>query len=193
MMELKTVELRPDDMSLPGTVPQELPEPSCARGVNGARGGISLERWAVIEFCVRLTRLFGIPKSVGEIFGFVFSSPEPVAFDTVVASLGVSNGSASHGLRLLRQLGALKLTYVARDRRDFYTAETSARRLLAGFLSENVLHEASDNKQRLVELHAKLSADHHLHPSGLLQQVEVLMGWSKQGSAALKAAMEIFA
>ena len=191
MMEVKTEDVGRSRVA-PQTSPEQ-PEPTGARSVNGPKGGISQERWAVIEFCVHLTRLFGIPKSVGEIFGFVFSSPEPVAFDTVVASLGVSNGSASHGLRLLRQLGALKLTYVARDRRDFYVAETSARRLLAGFLSENVLHEVNDNKRRLVALHAKLSADQHLHPSDLLQQVEVLMGWSKQGSTALEAAMGIFA
>ncbi len=157
-----------------------------------AWSGISPERWAIIEFCVRLTRLFGIPKSVGEIFGFVFSSPEPVTFDAVVSSLGVSNGSASHGLRLLRQLGALKLAYVARDRRDFYVAETSARRLLAGFLSDHVLHEVSENRRRLFDLHAKLSADQQPSSLDLLPHVNVLMDWSQQGSTALKAAMEVF-
>jgi DNA-binding transcriptional regulator GbsR (MarR family) len=152
---------------------------------------ISYEQWEIIEFCVRLTRLFGIPKSVGEIFGFIFSSSAPVTFDTVVASLGISNGSASQGLRFLRQVGALKLAYVARDRRDFYVAETSARRLLAGFLSENVLQEVSENRQRLVHLHAHLSAENDLRNSDLLGRVELLMNWSQQGANVLKAAMEI--
>ena len=166
-------------------------ERSAGRVVSDAQAAVSFEQWEVIEFCVRLTRLFGIPKSVGEIFGFVFSSPSPVTFENVVASLGISNGSASHGLRFLRQLGALKLTYVARDRRDFYVAETSAGRLLAGFLSEKVLHEVSDNRQRLFNLHARLHANNDLHAADLMRRVELLMDWSKQGSTALKVAMDI--
>ncbi len=159
--------------------------------VRSKRAGMCDEQWEMIEFCVRLARLFGIPKSVGEIFGFVFCASAPVAFENVVAGLGISGGSASHGLRLLRQLGALKLTYVARDRRDFYVAETSARRLFAGFLHENVLHEANENRQRLRELHAKLSAEEHCDNPNLLGRVELLMDWNKQGSTAIQAVMEI--
>lgn len=165
--------------------------PPGEKGAATRGGSLSYDQWEIIEFCVRLTRLFGIPKSVGEIFGFVFSSPTPVAFENVVAALEISSGSASHGIRFLRQLGALKLTYVARDRRDFYVAETSAGRLLAGFLKENAVHEVSGNRQRLHNLHAKLNASHDLHSADLLQRVELLMDWDKQGSTALKAAMDI--
>lgn len=133
--------------------------------------------------------MFGIPKTVGEIFGFVFSSSKPVTFENVVVSLGISGGSASNGLRFLRQIGALKLTYVPRDRRDFYVSETSVSRLLAGFLGEGIVHEAGENRQRLRGLHEKLNVDNDARASDLLRRVELMMEWSNQGSNALKAAL----
>ena len=152
---------------------------------------LSYERWELIEFCVRWARVFGVSKSVGEIFGFVFSSSKPVTFEDVVTSLGLSGGSASHGLRFLRQIGALKLTYVARDRRDFYVAETSASCLLAGLWGENSVHEVGENRQRLRDLHAKLNVKNDAGATDLLRRVELMMDWSNRASDALKAALDI--
>ncbi|MFY8215999.1 MAG: GbsR/MarR family transcriptional regulator [Chthoniobacterales bacterium] len=87
---------------------------------------------------VNASKVLSIPRSVGEIFGLLFSTQSPLSLDQVVALLGISKGSASQGLRWLRDVGAVRTVYVDGDRRDHYEAETELRSLILGFLRENV-------------------------------------------------------
>jgi len=68
-------------------------------------------KWELIQLFVRVTQVLGIPRSVGEIFGFIFTSPSPVAFDEIVEALGVSSGSASR-MRELDWAVVLPATYL---------------------------------------------------------------------------------
>jgi len=103
-----------------------------------------------VRFFVQLATSLNLPRSVGEIFGFLFAAEEPRAFDEVVARLGISKGSASHGLKFLTKIGAISLVYVPRDRRTFYEAETSMRKLFSSALNESVRPHLEGNA-RLVE------------------------------------------
>ena len=55
-----------------------------------------------------LVVLLGLPKSMGEIYGFIFASAEPPTFADIEQKLDLSKGSVSQGLRALRELGAIK-------------------------------------------------------------------------------------
>jgi DNA-binding transcriptional regulator GbsR (MarR family) len=103
-----------------------------------------------VRFFVHLATTLGLPRSVGEIFGFLFAAETPVAFDEVVARLGISKGSASQGLRLLTKIGAVSQVYVQRDRRTFYVAETRMRQLFSNALQESLRPHLEGNS-RLVE------------------------------------------
>ena len=103
-----------------------------------------------VRFFVQMATTLNLPRSVGEIFGFLFASDEPRPFDEVVARLGISKGSASHGLKFLAGIGAISLVYVPRDRRTFYKAETSMRKLFSSALNESVRPHLEGNA-RLVE------------------------------------------
>jgi len=162
--------------------PVEAPE-------NRFPSGISESQREIIEFAIRATQVLGMPKSVGEIFGYIFGSSVPVSFENVVADLGISNGSASHGLRYLRRLGAIKATYVARDRRDFYVAENSLRTLVNGFLTENMLVHLARSHERMLDLGAKLSASAEPQEQNLAKKVDLLIGWHRQGIQALQQAL----
>ena len=52
-------------------------------------------------------QIFGVPKSVGQIYGVLYASPSPLSFSDIVDRLEISKGSASQGLALLRSLGAI--------------------------------------------------------------------------------------
>jgi hypothetical protein len=54
-------------------------------------------------------QVFGVPKSVGQIYGLLYASPEPLSFSDIVERLDISKGSASQGLQLLRSLGAINV------------------------------------------------------------------------------------
>lgn len=87
---------------------------------------------------VNAAKALSIPRSIGEIFGLVFSTEAPLSHDQVVSLLGISKGSASQGLRWLRDVGAVRAVHVDGDRRDHYVAETELRRLIFGFVRESV-------------------------------------------------------
>ena len=63
-----------------------------------------------IDYFVRFMSLLGMPRSVGEIYGLLYFSPDPLSMDVIAAKLGISIGSASQGLRTLRSLKAVKVT-----------------------------------------------------------------------------------
>ncbi len=152
-------------------------------------GNLSTAQWEVIEVCARLTQVVGMARSVGEILGFVLSAPNPVTFEDVVAGLGISNGSASHGLRYLRRLGALKVSFYARDRRDFYEMETSLRKLVNGYLTETFVFHLGGLDERLQALGARIKESPDASTRALGDRVNLLIDWNLQARSAINAAL----
>lgn len=52
--------------------------------------------------------VFGVPRSVAAIYAVIFASPHPLCFADVEERLGLSKGSVSQGLRVLRKIGAIR-------------------------------------------------------------------------------------
>ena len=88
----------------------------------------------VIDLFVDGVRVLGLPKSIGEIYGTLFLSEHPLAFDDLVDRLGISKGSVSQGLRALRQIGAVSECPNGTGRRTYYQPETQLKRLVGGFI-----------------------------------------------------------
>lgn len=149
-------------------------------------------QWEIIRFCVQAMRALGMPRSSGEIFGYVFTSAKPVTFDEIVSVLGISKGSASQGLRYLRRIGVLDVTYVARDRRDHFVAEKSLERLVSGYFMENVSHYLGDHTERLRQLRANSLAHPEPGHEHLPDRLKTLAEWLQQAGRALQAAAETF-
>src|ERR1700733_13185416 len=76
-----------------------------------------------IDLFIGFVGLLGLPKSIGELYGLLFFSTQPLAMDDLMERLKMSKGAASQGLKLLRTFGAIKTVYVAGSRRDHYVAE----------------------------------------------------------------------
>src|SRR5262245_15236674 len=76
----------------------------------------------IIDLFVQLSRLLGQPRSLAEIYGLLFISAQPLSMDDLIARLQLSKGSASQGLKFLRALGAVRMVYIAGDRRVHYEA-----------------------------------------------------------------------
>jgi HTH-type transcriptional regulator, glycine betaine synthesis regulator len=91
-----------------------------------------------IDLFVGAFAVLSMPRSLGEIYGLLYSSEEPLAFDDLVTRLDLSKGSVSEGLRVLRSLGAVNLVPVDGSRKDHFTAEISLRRLAGGYLRDRI-------------------------------------------------------
>lgn len=60
-----------------------------------------------VELFAEMVHIFGVPKSVGQIYGVLYASSKPLSFSDIVEQIDISKGSASQGLQLLRSLGAI--------------------------------------------------------------------------------------
>ena len=86
----------------------------------------------------RMADAVGLPRSVALIYRILFLSSEPISFQQIVETSGLSKASASTGLRLLERVRGLEVITVPSDRRTFYKAELSIRRLVSGFIEHTL-------------------------------------------------------
>jgi DNA-binding transcriptional regulator GbsR (MarR family) len=131
----------------------EKPETSAAKDGATAElsspGGLTKLEAEVICMFVQFARALGQPRSYAEIYGCIFISPHPLTMDDVIARLGISRGSASMGLKFLRDLGAIKIVYVPGNRSIHYEAIAQLRLLVTRFLQKQVLPHFDSSRERL--------------------------------------------
>ena len=92
----------------------------------------------VIALFVDGVKVIGLPKSVGEIYGLLFSRNAALSLDDLVLLLDVSKGTASQGLKMLRTLGAIKEVDSGDSRKTYYEADVELKSLVGGFIREEV-------------------------------------------------------
>lgn len=127
--------------------------------IRGARvSDQTMIRDEMIEIVVRVVQTLGLPKSLGEIYGLLYASPEPLSMDMIRRELGLSVGSVSQGIRQLRGLNVVRTIYVPGDRRDYFEAETELRQLVSGFLSEILYPEVESMRARLDAIRPNLDS-----------------------------------
>jgi len=115
-----------------------------------------------VSFFADVVQSFGVPKSVGQIYGLLYATAEPLTLADIVARLGISKGSVSQGLQLLRTLGAIhdaagksensdnEVQMPSRQGRGTaYVPELGLRKLIGGVLREQVAPLASTSDERL--------------------------------------------
>lgn len=143
---------------------------------------------ACVEFFADVVQVFGVPRSVGQIYGLLYASPQPLSFTAIAGKLDISRGSTSQGLQALRELGAVvvvndegggrrekgdgKREKGERDkgersesfvlpptsRREVYRPEFSLRKLVSGILREKVDPLVSDGGRKMDGLAALAKA-----------------------------------
>ena len=150
--------------------------------------GDELAEWevAVVDLFLNAVQSVGLPKSLGQIYGLLFCRDQPLAMDEVMKLLSISKGSASQGLRSLRQLGAVSSVYAPGDRKERFVAEIRLRKLVSGFLKEQAEPHMEKGVSRLEHLRKLLSLedDEESIQRGTRRE-EILSGWHRQMSRLL--------
>jgi DNA-binding transcriptional regulator GbsR (MarR family) len=145
----------------------------------------------VIDLFVHLSRMLGLPKSVAEIYGLLFVAPAPLSMDDLIERLHLSKGSASQGLKFLRNLGAVKPVYVAGDRRDHFVAEAELRQLVGGFLKEKLAPHFDEGLARLERIEKRLGELPAKDRAHVAERVKKLRQWEKRGKQFLPLVAKI--
>ncbi len=134
---------------------------------------LTQDQLEVMQIILQAAEFFNLPKSVGEIYGWLFISEQPHHAESVQQALQLSKGGTSQGLKLLRDLGAVKVTYIPGDRRDYYTAETHLRNLVSGL----ILHRIEPALRSLDGRLAKLDATNGAQDKHFSNRVKQLKTW----------------
>jgi len=146
----------------------------------------------VIEMFVSAADVLGFPRSLGEVYGLAYITPHPIHLAEVCERLHMSKGSASQGLRTLRDLGALKPVYVAGDRRDFFQPEIKIRVLVGRLLTERLRPhlERSAGSLNQIETDAQKTASPELQKFRR-ERLDMLGAWQKRISTFLPLVQRI--
>lgn len=75
---------------------------------SGRPAGIVAFEDAVVSYFVESAEMLGVPKSVAAIYGICFASTKPLSFSEINERLEISSGSISQGLKVLKEVGALR-------------------------------------------------------------------------------------
>ena len=143
-------------------------------------------RMEFVDMSGGLAQGFGLPRSVGEIYGLLFISPEPLPLDVIVSRLEISKGSVSQGLRFLRNLGAVKPVYVSGDRRDHFTAVAELKKLANGFIRGELNPNLESATIRLDELKSMARNDVSPNSDFFKERIRRIGNWRRRGGMLLK-------
>jgi HTH-type transcriptional regulator, glycine betaine synthesis regulator len=137
---------------------------------------------AVVAFFLDSATVLGVPKSVAAIYGICFASPEPLSFGDVQRRLDISAGSISQGLRVLQEVGALKLLRTEGDRRDFYTPDLELRKVIVRYLEQRLETQLHSGRGRLLAI---ANAVPMAQSKELKIRLKSLRTWHEQARAVL--------
>jgi DNA-binding transcriptional regulator GbsR (MarR family) len=143
---------------------------------------------AVVDFFVDAADLLGVPKSVAVLYGIVFASPQPLSFADIQARGTLSKGSVSQGLRVLREMGAIKEVSAPADRSELFTPDLEMRRLIQRFLEQRLEKQLAAGKSRLSALQRSLPNLEKSHAETLRSRLEQLQSWHEKARALLPIA-----
>ncbi len=100
----------------------------------------------------RLSQILGYPKSVGQIYGYLFFASEPQSLDDIAAELGISKASVSNGVRKLLGWGVIRQVWVQGDRKEFLEIVEDVSALFKAGYGDFVKPRVSSSKRRIREI-----------------------------------------
>jgi DNA-binding transcriptional regulator GbsR (MarR family) len=106
----------------------------------------------------QISQFWGLPKSMGAIFGVLYLSPSPRTLDELVEETGFTKGAISTSVRTLARMGLVHRQSKLGDRKDYYIAEDDfykvVRSILKGRENSEFDRALASVGQTLVELQA---------------------------------------
>jgi len=114
------------------------------------------------EYFSSFAQILGYPKSVGQIYGLLFMSIEPIPMEAVIKRLGISKGSASQGLNVLKGVGAVRSLRIEGERCEHYEADFDVSHMVQHFVEEKLsprIENGEDRIDRMIALVDQFQAD----------------------------------
>jgi DNA-binding transcriptional regulator GbsR (MarR family) len=143
---------------------------------------------AMVEFFVEAADLLGVPKSVAAIYGTCFASATPLSFSDIEQRLDISKGSISQGLRVLRDMGALRAVGKPDDRRETFEPDLELRKLVSRWIEQRLRKQLTGGQNRLRALDKLIPARDAATADVLRERLASLQSWHGRARALLPIA-----
>lgn len=92
----------------------------------------------MVKTWVELADALGLPKSLAQIYGLIFTSKKPVSAQDCVDALKISRSSAGQGLKVLRDIGAIRAAFHLGARREAFIIEPDLGLVMQGMAKSRV-------------------------------------------------------
>jgi len=90
------------------------------------------------RFAGEMAESFSFNKSLGQIYGLLYISSQPLSLSAIATKLLMSKGNASINLRVLENWGTVRPVSVSGTRQDYYEANRNIRDLVVRRLVEEL-------------------------------------------------------
>lgn len=111
-----------------------------------------------IEDVGNTTQSFGVGRVLGQIYAYLYFSPQPRNLGDFQDALGISKGSASVGVRQLEQWGAVRKVWVRGDRKDYYEANDWFGNILKNAILDTLGKRMAAHTELLREVETRLES-----------------------------------
>ena len=114
---------------------------------------------SMLDGLSQLADYFGFGKVMGQLYGSLLLSAEPLSLDDMMARLGISKASVSTNIRSLEHMGMVRQVWVrgGSGRRKYYQAETDFWQIFSNFLSGRELRDLEHALAVMQENHQRVS------------------------------------
>jgi len=137
---------------------------------------------SILNLCVKLCSILGLPKSIGLIYGAVFVAREPIEAGQICRKLKISRGSVSQGLKFLRELGAIRVEGENGNRAEHFVVEDHLRKAVETFVTKKIAPAFEELGEEVV----RLEGDPNLNlPEKLREKLETIRRWHSHGQLLL--------
>ncbi len=145
----------------------------------------------------QLASYFGFSKVMGQLFGALMLSPDPLNLDDLVERLSISKASVSTNMRTLEHLGIVREVWVKDDRRKFYRAESDFWRILSNILGSRELRDVNqalrvlnDNAEHLRDSMPDMDEDEQRLASYYIERLSQLQDFFQLAQLLLMSLIE---
>lgn len=90
------------------------------------------------RFAGEMAESFSFNKSLGQIYGLLYISSEPLSLSDIARELLMSKGNASLNLRVLEEWNAVRRVFVSGTRQDFYEANRDLKQIVVRRIVEGL-------------------------------------------------------
>lgn len=128
----------------------------------------------------RAAAAVSLPPSMGEVYGLLFSTPEPLNLDQMIERLNASRGGTFRSLGMLRDLGVVTGGIFKPPLRcEHFQAERNLRKLAAAFISAHIEPHVKNGGAHLERLQASVAPEGAPASEFQRQRLEQIERWHR--------------